>query len=80
MCKWGKYKKVKLCKPRENSGRIKIYVDSCISKLVQELNNHGVHTEGCCCGHFKGDGEILINSDSFEILNNGALSLKIKHI
>jgi hypothetical protein len=42
------------------SGRTEIEVDACIAPLVQALNDAGVHTVGCCCGHFKQPGSILI--------------------
>lgn len=53
MCKWGTDKEVKLCEPKMISKRTKIKVDSCIAPLVQMLNNYGIKTESCCCGHGK---------------------------
>lgn len=32
-------------------------VDACIAPLVQMLNDYGIETLGCCCGHGKEDGE-----------------------
>lgn len=35
-------------------------VDSCIAPIVDALNKAGILTSGCCCGHGKGPGEILL--------------------
>jgi len=51
MCKWGTNRMVRLCQPKEVSGRTEVPVDACIAPLVQMLNDFGVHTTGCCCGH-----------------------------
>ena len=45
--------------PKEYSGRIEVSVDSCIASLVQMLNNRGVHTTNCCCGHGEHSGVIF---------------------
>ncbi len=58
MCEWGTEKFVKLNRPRPVSGRLVIPVDACIAPLVQLLQDHGVRTIGCCCGHGKGPGFI----------------------
>ncbi len=71
MCKWNNTKTVKLAYPREYSKTTEVPVDSCISKLVQLLNNFKVHTLGCCCGHGKGRGSILIDKDSYSITKFG---------
>jgi hypothetical protein len=60
MCKWGTDKTVKLCKPMLVSGRTEIAVDDCIADLVQALNDAGIETIGCCCGHGKVDGDIQL--------------------
>lgn len=51
MCEHGTYKRVRLNRARENSGTIVVSVDSCIADEVQYLNDCGVVTLGCCCGH-----------------------------
>jgi hypothetical protein len=66
MCKWGTYKKVKLARPKPISGRTEIFVDECISPLVQALNDAGIETEASCCGHNKGVGNIAL-SDGREL-------------
>jgi hypothetical protein len=60
MCKWGTNTIVKLCKPKPVSGRTEIGVDSCIAPLVQALNDAGIATRACCCGHGKGLGDIML--------------------
>lgn len=60
MCKWGTYKEIKLCKAREVSGRFIIPVDSCLADLIQVLNDANIETTTSCCGHGKGDGEIIL--------------------
>lgn len=64
MCKWGTSKNIKLAYPRHNSKRTIVPVDKCISKLVQILNNYGIHTLSSCCGHNKDEGSILIKQDN----------------
>lgn len=63
MCKWGTDALVKLAHPMPVSGRTEIVVDACIAPLVQMLNDYGVHTTGCCCGHENGPGSILYEQD-----------------
>jgi len=53
MCKWGKNKDVTLIKAKLFSGRKRIKVDACIAPLVQMLNDYGIETIACCCGHGK---------------------------
>ena len=60
MCEWGTSTQVRLCEPREISGRRDVPVDSCIAPLVQALNDAGIKTLASCCGHGKGDGDILL--------------------
>lgn len=60
MCKWGTSTVVRC--PAGFSGkhkeRVDVPVDSCISDLVEVLNEGGVLTIACCCGHGKGEGRI----------------------
>lgn len=46
-----------------NSMRIKMAVDACLAPLIQMLNDYGIHTVGCCCGHGKDQGSIIIEQD-----------------
>ncbi|MCM3129001.1 hypothetical protein ACFQ3J_08850 [Paenibacillus provencensis] len=44
-------KDIRLCIPRSESGRTVVPVDACIAEEIQELNDKGVITLSCCCGH-----------------------------
>jgi hypothetical protein len=55
MCKYGTYKNVSVINPNQN--KKVVVVDACIADEIQELNDKGVITLGCCCGHGKA-GEI----------------------
>lgn len=57
MCRWGTSEIVHLAYPRPVSGRTRIAVDACLAPLVQALNDLGVKTTGCCCGH-GGEGSV----------------------
>ncbi|HNT30338.1 MAG TPA: hypothetical protein PKL83_05290 [bacterium] len=72
MCEWGTDKIVKLYKPMPVSGRNEIAVDSCLADLVQALNNAGIETTGCCCGHGKGDGDIQLADGRILIIKRAA--------
>lgn len=65
MCKHGTIKKINVIRranPSVSDGRHEISVDSCIADRVQGLNNKGIITVGCCCGHGKAKGNILFDS------------------
>jgi hypothetical protein len=69
MCKWGTYRKIHVIRrnnPFIEDGWHEISVDSCIADEVQMLNDNGVITLGCCCGHFKGEPNCLIDPESIE--------------
>jgi len=36
-------------------------IDSCIAPIVKALNDAGIYTASCCCGHGKADGIILLH-------------------
>lgn len=59
MCKWGTDAIVQLAHPMAHSGRTEVAVDACLAPLVQMLNDYGVHTVGCCCGHGRDGGNVL---------------------
>lgn len=61
MCEHGTDMPVTLNHPREHSGRTVVMVDACIAEEVQALNDAGVWTLGCCCGHGKAEPEALIH-------------------
>jgi hypothetical protein len=49
MCLHGTYKWVKVINAEQQNKNIK--VDACIADEVQLLNDQGIVTLGCCCGH-----------------------------
>lgn len=67
MCEYGTLEKIHviydLNPPREND----ILVDSCIADEIEKLNNYGVKTLGCCCGHGEYNPECLIDMSSISI-------------
>ena len=67
MCKWGKTKRVELCNPAiqrpvafKTRGETWASVDYCIADFIQWLNDLGIETKGCCCGHSKEMGGVII--------------------
>jgi hypothetical protein len=59
-----------LCAPSElnsNEGENIVLVDTCIAPLVQMLNDYGVRTNCCCCGHGKRRSSIEIHTQSFSV-------------
>lgn len=45
-------------------------VDACIAPIVRTLNEGGILTSGCCCGHGKSEGSILLQ-DGRELIVRG---------
>lgn len=61
MCTWGTDKEIILNRSREFTGRVVIAVDACIAEDVQRINDLGIWTLGCCCGHGKYFPHVLIH-------------------
>ena len=70
ICLHGKTKSVKLNRSRSTSGATIVPVDECIANEVQMLNDAGVITYGCCCGHGKSDPSCLVDKESESILKS----------
>lgn len=49
MCLYGVYKWVNIINKNQKNTRVK--VDACIADEIQWLNDCGIITLGCCCGH-----------------------------
>lgn len=62
MCLYGNYKIVTVSNPNQQNKHVK--VDACIADEIQLLNNKGVITLGCCCGHGKA-GQIVEYENKF---------------
>jgi hypothetical protein len=58
MCDWGALQRITI--------RQSIVVDACLADLIVTLNEQGVRTTGCCCGHGKGPGSVTITPSSIE--------------
>jgi hypothetical protein len=76
MCKHGKEVVLKVPVPAvlSSTGELRWddkAVDSCIALIVQALNDAGIYTSGCCCGHGKSDGNIILH-DGREIIIKSA--------
>jgi len=51
MCLHGIYKKVNIINQEQNKERM--VIDACIANEIKHLNEQGVITLACCCGHGK---------------------------
>lgn len=71
MCEWGTDKVIRVIR-RNNAdipdGWHSMAVDSCIADYVQVMNLRRIITVGCCCGHGRGPGEVLIARESVGLL------------
>jgi hypothetical protein len=63
MCLYGTHKIVKVINPNQNKNHV--VVDACIAGEIQLLNNHGIITLGCCCGHGKA-GQITVFDNGYD--------------
>jgi len=45
-------------------------IDSCIAPIVRALQEGGIDMRGSCCGHGKGDGEIVLQDGSVLIIKS----------
>lgn len=66
MCKWGTTKDLLVPIPAHlsHTGEFRWDtkpVDSCLADIVQALNDAGVYTAGCCCGHGQRPGSIILH-------------------
>lgn len=44
----------------------RIKVDRCIAEEIKWLNDQGVRTEGCCCGHGRTKANAMITPSSYK--------------
>ncbi len=66
MCKWGTEVKLWVTVPAHLSHSGEKFtketgIDACISHIVTALNNAGMPTSNCCCGHGKSYGWIALH-------------------
>lgn len=64
MCLYGNYRLVEIINRKQNKKRVT--VDACIADEIQMLNNYGIITLGCCCGHGKA-GQITEYKNGFGV-------------
>ena len=65
MCKWGANVDMEVIIPAGCSCTGKAHkkivgIDACIAPIIAALNNAGIVTTGCCCGHGKNAGYISL--------------------
>jgi hypothetical protein len=65
MCEWGTWTVLTLTIPADlsHTGEARekpCDVDSCIAPIVKALNDGGIPTVACCCGHGNRPGNIIL--------------------
>jgi len=62
MCEWGDTVTLNLVIKLDDFNYIEEprSIDRCIAPIVQALNDAGVYTDACCCGHGKQPGSIIL--------------------
>lgn len=71
MCAWGTDQIIHVIRrnhPDTPDGWHPVAVDACIADYVQRMNDQGVITVGCCCGHGKGRPVVLVAAESVPLL------------
>ncbi len=72
MCKWGTITVIHVIRrnnPYVAQGWHPMGVDSCIADYVQKMNDQGIHTLGCCCGHGEYPAMVTIDINSTALLD-----------
>ncbi len=55
-----------------------VYIDLCLVEEIQNLWSKGIHTFGCCCGHGKQNGSVLVpKKQESEMLSMGYIENKL---
>ena len=76
MCQWGTSIDMEVTVPASLSHtgqeRQKVVgIDACIAPIIKALNDAGIKTINCCCGHGKSDGSIMLaDGRTLVILNS----------
>lgn len=77
MCSWGNDKIVRVIRrnnPDVSDGWHLVAVDACLAELVQAMNNAGIITLGCCCGHGKFPPSIIVSIESVALMTEHGYS------
>jgi len=75
MCKWRTNATIKVIRSPSAArlhlpdGWYPVAVDACIAAYVQRMNDLGIVTVGCCCGHGKGPGAVLVAAESAALMD-----------
>jgi len=64
MCKYGSDSPVKLNDRSFWGGKKTVRVDSCIAPVIQAIQDAGLRTSSCCCGHGRGASLIVWEDDA----------------
>lgn len=67
MCKWGTTTMINVIRRNHDDypdGKHQVGVDACIADYVQAMNDAGIITIGCCCGHGKAQAIVLVAAES----------------
>lgn len=67
MCQWGTTKLIQVIRRNHDDypdGRHEVGADACIADYVQAMNDKGIVTVGCCCGHGNAPPTVLVASES----------------
>ncbi len=63
MCAWGTSKAIRVIRrnhPAIADGWHEVYVDECLAEYVQKMNDLGIVTLSCCCGHGRSNPNVLV--------------------
>jgi hypothetical protein len=76
MCKWGTDELLLVPIPAELSHNGEFHwaekgIDACIAPIVQALNDAGIYTANCCCGHGKAPGWISLHDGRTVLISTG---------
>ena len=54
-------------------------VDGCIAQIVKALNDAGIYTSGCCCGHGRMRCSIGLHDGRFLIITEPSPTMELLH-
>lgn len=85
MCLWGDTVDVEVPIPENlsHTGEFrweKKPIDSCLVPLINALNNAGIYTASCCCGHGKSDGSVILHDGRTLVIRDTEEYLKSTRI
>lgn len=79
VCKWGTTKEIHVIRrnnPYIEDGWHPKPVDACIADYVQAMNDRGIITLGCCCGHGDYEPSVVVSVESTDLMNQYAYDYK----